>query len=220
VSNFWHYPDNPKFWEGQTAFILGGGPSLDMPLGRLYDKNVIGVNEAFKLGDWVDVNFIGDYKYYNHNKMNLYNYNGITVSCVGGTINDPNVLTVYSSNEVMTLKKGRIGKSLNSGISAINLAYQFGVKEIVLLGFDMGIHNGQNWHNNNVAINQFKKQITEKYYAKVRSVIESRVSDVLEKAGVKVVNCTPDSQLECFEKMSLDEYFLQQDKYINDFNEE
>ena len=54
----------------------------------------------------------------------------------------------------------------------------------------------------------------------VRNVIESRVSDVLEKAGVKVVNCTPDSPLECFEKMSLDEYFLQQDKYINDFNEE
>jgi len=214
--NFWKYPD-PPFWEGETVFILGGGPSLDIPLEKIHDRKVIGINESFKLGSWVDVNYIGNNKYYAKNKADIAAYDGLTVCSGGKSTRDDNVLTVYASNEIMTMKPGRIGKSINSGIGAMNLALQFGAAEVVLIGFDMGVHNGQNWHNNNVTLNVYKKHIDEKYYAKVRRIIEERVMDVFDINGIDVINCTPDSKLTCFPRMTLDEYLGQESKFINDF---
>jgi len=37
-------------WEGETAFIVGGGPSLlDVDISVLEGKRVIGVNNAYQL---------------------------------------------------------------------------------------------------------------------------------------------------------------------------
>ena len=51
----------PQIWKDQTAFILGGGPSLkDADLDLIHDRRVIGVNNAYQLGSWVDVCWFGD----------------------------------------------------------------------------------------------------------------------------------------------------------------
>lgn len=51
----------PKIWRGQTVFIIGGGPSInDTPLHLLHGRRVIGVNNAYLLGPWVDVCWFGD----------------------------------------------------------------------------------------------------------------------------------------------------------------
>jgi hypothetical protein len=205
--NFWEYPV-PPLWEGATAFILGGGPSLhDVDLSRVKNEKVIGINEAYTFGDWVDFTFIGNNKYYVRHKNALADYRG-QIGCAGGkSYNDPNVLTVYKSNTICTMQRGRIGMANNSGIGAINLAMQLGVREIVLLGFDMGLKNGINWHKNNVTIQFQKKQITERYYETVRKTMCNRVVDIVYGAGIDVYNCTPQTSLDCFPVMTLDEYF-------------
>ena len=51
----------PQIWKGQTVFILGGGPSLnEANLDLIHDRRVIGVNNAYQLGSWVDVCWFGD----------------------------------------------------------------------------------------------------------------------------------------------------------------
>lgn len=209
--NFWEYP-LPPLWKGATVFILGGGPSLhDVDLSKIKHEKCIGVNEAYTFGDWVDFTFIGNNKYYTRHRNELKNYSGQIVCAGGKSYNDPNVLTVYKSNKVCTMDRGRIGMANNSGIGAINLAMQLGAKEIVLLGFDMGLKNGVNWHKNNVTINIQKKQITEGYYESVRKVMCNRVVDIVYRAGISVYNCTPETALDCFPVMSLNEYLKERE---------
>ena len=51
----------PKIWKGGTAYIIGGGPSVnDADLSLIHDRRVIGVNNAYSLGGWVDVCWFGD----------------------------------------------------------------------------------------------------------------------------------------------------------------
>ena len=51
----------PKIWEGQTAFIIGGGPSInDLDMDLIKDRRVIGTNNAYQMGGWVDICWFGD----------------------------------------------------------------------------------------------------------------------------------------------------------------
>ncbi len=51
----------PKIWKDGTAFILGGGPSLnEVNFDLIKNERVIGVNNTYRLGAWVDVCYSGD----------------------------------------------------------------------------------------------------------------------------------------------------------------
>jgi len=51
----------PQIWKDGIAFILGGGPSLnDVDFDLIKNRRIIGVNNAYQLGDWVDVCWFGD----------------------------------------------------------------------------------------------------------------------------------------------------------------
>lgn len=202
----WLYPEQP-YWDGETVYILGGGPSLnDVDMDLIKDKNVIGVNEAYTLGDFVDYTFIGTNRYYNKHKHNFEGYRG-QVICAGGlSTNDPRVHTVYSCNDTMTMQRGRIGIANNSGIGAINLAAQLGVKTIVLLGFDMSVIEGTNWHNKDINLNYFKRQTKESYYEKVRDTMCNVVAEALYQLDIEVINCSTKSAIDCFPILSLENY--------------
>lgn len=53
-------------WQGETVFIYGGGPSLRgqnlQPF--LQGRKVLGINTAFKLGDWISACLFGDTDFY------------------------------------------------------------------------------------------------------------------------------------------------------------
>ena len=202
----WLYPEVP-YWAGETVYILGGGPSLnDTDLDLIKDKNVIGVNEAYTLGDFVDYTFIGTNRYYTKHKHNFDDYRG-QIICAGGlSTNDPRVHTVYSCNDTMTMQRGRIGIANNSGIGAINLAAQLGAKTIILIGFDMSVIDGNNWHNKDINFNYFKRQTKEEYYVKVRNTMCTVIADALYQLDIRVVNCSVGSAIDCFPMLSLENY--------------
>ena len=89
----------------------------------------------------------------------------------------------------------------NSGYQAVNLAVLLGAKRILLLGYDMkhGPNGEKHWHEDHSANNPPPAQLADwvKIYA-------TMLPD-LEKAGVVVVNCTPESALDCFPKAKLEE---------------
>ena len=88
----------------------------------------------------------------------------------------------------------------NSGYQAMNLACLWGAKRLVLLGFDCKPVDGKaHWFGQHPAqLNQV--QPFEIWLNHFR-----RLAADLKAEGIEVFNCSPDSALDCFEKMSIDE---------------
>lgn len=142
-------------WDGATAVILGGGPSLEYtdltPLQHPRNPKirVIGCNDAFLLGDWVDVCYFGDWPWYELFEKDLDQYEGLKV-----TLHER--CAQFDSEGVLVVRRevrgcfldGRVGWNMNTGTSAINLAILFGARKVVLVGFDFkNANNGEpNWH--------------------------------------------------------------------------
>jgi hypothetical protein len=97
---------------------------------------------------------------------------------------------------------GLIGSGGNSGFQAINLAAQFGVDRILLIGFDMHTGAGVHWYGRNTW-----KRANNPSNANLMRWRDAFISQapVLERRGIKVVNASPDSGLFCFERGSIDE---------------
>lgn len=109
---------------------------------------------------------------------------------------DPGVHIVPSVNEPgLSMNPHVIHQGANSGYQAINLAVLMGAKRIALLGFDMKASSGDvHWHGkhpnglNNPTDLQFQMWL---------DAFRTMPPD-LEKIGVEVINCTPDTALDCF----------------------
>lgn len=98
------------------------------------------------------------------------------------------------------LGKNRLHTGANSGYQAINLAYLFGAKKIILLGFDMKRGpNGETHHHGNhpgvlnrsLPIHTWLKKFP-------------KLAFDLKTEGVEVINSTRDTSLECFNKINLE----------------
>lgn len=91
----------------------------------------------------------------------------------------------------------------NSGYAGINLAYLFGMRLGILVGFDMKLGaNGRPHHHGNHA-GRLANPTTDSLKAwRVRFPLLARE---LHNAGVDVVNCTIDSALDCFRRADLAE---------------
>lgn len=124
----------------------------------LHDKHVIGINNAYMLGDWIDCCFFGDCAWYLVHRLNLARFTGLKVTCCPRFAEKPE----SRSEGIKYLAKdgahrlgisnnpSKVSWNHNSGAAAISLAVLFGVKKIVLLGFDMCLNEKDNktshWH--------------------------------------------------------------------------
>ena len=85
---------------------------------------------------------------------------------------------------------------LDSGTSAINLAYHFGAREIVMLGYDMtGGH---------FCPHPMQRPPTEHFVRHVQPLDE--LAKDCKRKGVRVVNCSPISKVRAFERRPLESY--------------
>lgn len=90
----------------------------------------------------------------------------------------------------------------NSGFQALNLAFLLGAKRILLLGYDMKLaKSGANhWFGHH------PDKVVSNYPAWWSHF--SVAADQFKKLGVEVINCSPDTALICFKKMSLESALL------------
>lgn len=84
----------------------------------------------------------------------------------------------------------------DSGTSAINLAYHFGAKEIVLLGYDMTGGHFCKHPLQNPPADHFRRHMT---------TLADLNADAIRK-GIRIVNCSPISAVAAFEKQSLEAF--------------
>ena len=222
----------PRVWEGSTAIIIGGGPSMlkqfavptsiiqDVYTGkstpeayspyleRIHKQHVIAVNVAYKIGNWIDAVFFGDPSTWQEDKANLIQFKGLRVTCANELNNDTRLKWLQRD----TRKKHGISNNpemvawnSNSGAACINLAVHFGVKRIILLGFDMNTDAGKNqhWH---------------KFYSTKQTQLESTfrrhlvgfpiIKQDLDALGIEIINANPDSAITAFPRMNFKDIVL------------
>jgi len=208
-------------WPGQTAFILGGGPTLkETDLSLIHHRRVIGVNNAYQLGSWIDICWFGDNRWHGWHAVELRSFPGLIVTCAPGE---------FKANYVHQLKRGKsqgidpsprcVAWNRQSGASAINLAYHLGAATVVLIGFDMRrvslselssnqdgtVHEGTvaNWHEDHPA----KQKDPYDRFSQVFKVIARDA----RKLGLEIVNCTPGSAIKEFPIMDLKDFLKKED---------
>jgi len=202
----------PKIWEGSTAFIIGGGPSVNqVDLSLIYDRHVIGVNNSYLLGSWVDVCWWGDMTWLDWHKKRLRNeYKGLIVSC-----NENSKVIEANHHWIKFLGRSRrvlgietvpkfISWNKNSGCSAINLAVKFGAKTIVLLGFDMqqGAKGETHWHKGHHEASKAKKN--DSPYVRFRKTTTFIARDAM-KLKITILNASPITTINAFDRVNLED---------------
>lgn len=196
------YPD----WTGQTCVIVASGPSartVPLELARGKAKFIV-INHSWQLAPWADVLYAADYGWWRESK-GCPDFKGLKVA---GEIRASregwgvNFVTIAKGDSRLLLNEpGRIGYGHSSGFQALNLAVQFGVKKIVLVGYDMRLDNGVHWHGKH---GPRMNNPTEKLAGIWRSALD-RVSDEFKRLGVTVINVSEVSKLESYPKMKFED---------------
>ncbi|HKJ75234.1 MAG TPA: hypothetical protein VKA19_14055 [Alphaproteobacteria bacterium] len=191
------WPPVPRLWPGETICIIASGPSAcrddaEFVRGKC---RVIVVNTSYRLAPWADLLYACDAKWWWAYEPQ---FQGLTVSQDARA--PESVLRVPSINEPgLSLDPMVIHQGGNSGYQALNLAVLLGVRRILLLGYDM--QGGDHWHG---AHPPGLVSLTDKATARWRENFGTTLPD-LERANVEVVNCSRQTALTCFPRMSFED---------------
>jgi hypothetical protein len=206
-------------WPGERCVIIGGGPSIkQFDFGLLNGHRVIATNNAFRHVRG-DVLFYGDCKWYNRDpwRQEVNAWPGLRVHSCNANEGAGPVKKIKRWNRVAGLCKdpskiawGINGQYGNTGASAINLAVHFGVKQIILIGYDMRLIDGDsNYHRDHPhheASRQPDKKPEPAYnpYPNFLKVFPA-IANSLRRWNIDCINATPESALECFPIMTPEE---------------
>lgn len=207
-------------WEGETCVILAGGPSLrtqDLTVAWNHPSlpRVITINDSWRLNIYAHVNYFCDLRWWQFQlAKNLRSFDGIRSFhdqiykgfwvCGGTGFEDhPQVRQLRFTGQ-LGLENDPTGlrHGSNSGYAAINLAYLYGAKKIILLGYDMHFEKPErtHWHENGLEEPATLAKALENCIPLFNYLVEP-----LAAAGVTVLNATPNSALKCFPTCTLEE---------------
>lgn len=183
---------------------MASGPSFSPRQAEyIRQKNLktICINRNYEASPWADILYACDedfWKYY----PEALDFKGlkITQSAEAARKYGLHYLQVHPFPPGLSFDPEFVHGGQNSGYQALNLAVLLGAKQIILLGYDMRLGKdkaGQDtihWFGRHRA--HLEKQGNFKKWIEY---FNSTVPD-LEKAGVKVINCSPGSAIQCFER--------------------
>lgn len=193
------YFQSQKWWNNQTVFIVGGGPSLrSVDLALLEDRHVIAVNNSYQLLPKAEVIFFGDARWWNwHGKDIPDDYPGRIITIAGARYVNSRVCRMGREFQLPLSDDPKYLSGWDSGYAAINLAYLAGASRIVLLGFDMGFTNGEaHWHEDH------PEQTPESNYTNLFAPMYPGLVEALEKTGTQILLATA-SKLSCIKRVEL-----------------
>jgi hypothetical protein len=190
-------------WSGETVYIIGGGPSLvNFDWNQLIGKRTIAINKAIVSYPNADVLYWTDSRIYGWYKNEIDKFKGLKY-----TIRDH---SSYSADSRILRKGNAFGleesrDSLchgnNSGYAAINLAYLFGVKKIVLLGYDMHNDGKQSHYHDGYPVPATGDNIYRDQFIPGFKVL----ADILKEKKVEVYNASMTSSLTVWPKISFEQ---------------
>lgn len=204
---FWSIP---RSWEGDAVAILGGGASLTQEqVDYCRDKcRVVAINKAYRLASWADWLWGCDPHGFWQWEPNALEFAGTKITLWSPDLRPERArhLPELAACGVKILR--HMGSGMHTGLSdnpgwvrgnnggyqAINAAALTGAKLIILLGMDM---RAGHWHE--------PWPMPEPNYETALVPNFATMINPLSELGVQVVNATPNSALECFPMVGLDE---------------
>ena len=200
-------PYHRPAWTTKPAVVIASGPSLaDDQLQaveqahREHRVHVVAVNNTAERAPWADVVYMGDFTCLRHYHPRLAKLCGgeWVTQCRAGAERWKLTHVKPCSNKGMTLE--RIHMNGNSGAQAICVAAMFGARRILLIGFDMklGADGRAHWFGQHPG-NLVTRQLFEEWIHKTGAIARDAKS-----AAVEIVNCTPDSALDCFKRSTIE----------------
>jgi hypothetical protein len=196
-----------------VRFILCSGPSQNARDIRLIRKNrrpgdtVCAVNNQIFWAPWADILYACDKGWWKEYGRRVRHLDCRKVSLMGASKNF-GATEIYRCGKQTGLGEKHIHTGGNSGYQAINLAYLDGCKEIVLTGLDCARTYGKyHCHENHPA----HKKLGNPTDDVIRVWLQRfpTLAKLLAEKGVRVINCSRHTALQCFERMTLEQYFAQ-----------
>lgn len=183
----------------KPIFIVGGGPSLrGFNFDRLKGCDVFATNAAYVDVPWSRYLVFADERFWqwNHLTPEWAAFTGQKVTTWKRS--PPGIIRYHGVQHGVKLAQHPMQLAgSNSGEKALNLAYHFRPPCIYLLGFDMK-PNG-NYHK------RHKLGERQAHYASKFVPSMNAMGRELNKLGVKVINACPDSGVDVFPRISLDD---------------
>ena len=193
-------------WRGECVAIVGSGPSAkQVPLELLRDRiHVIAINDSYKLVPWADILYACDFNWWQLHR-GAREFIGLRLSHDLRACNDYKLQRVMieqvASNDVLLDKPTYVGAGGNSAFQAFNLALQFGVTGVVLIGIDCSIDHGMHWHGRHPMPLSNPMEINLKRW---RESFDGAAAK-MRALGVDVVNCSAISKLTQYPKITIAE---------------
>lgn len=196
------YATVPKLWPGGVVVCMASGPSLtpeDAEYVRGKVDGVIVVNTTYKMAPWADALVASDYRWWNWHK-GAKDFPGLKYA-TSKHVKWSGVQILRNTGATgLELDPSGLRHGHNSGYRALGLAYHFGAKTIMLLGYDCKRGTPDNpklehWHGDHPVPSRSEYPFFAKQF---RTLVQP-----LKEQGVEVINCTPGSALDCFQMADL-----------------
>ncbi|TPN44875.1 methyltransferase domain-containing protein [Mesorhizobium sp. B1-1-7] len=192
-------------WEGETAFVLAGGPSvLDLDLSLLKGRRVIAINSAHLTWPDADILFFADARWWSEIGSRERPFAGRIVTTSNGGPRDVLRLTKIDPAKGIANKPNQLALARTSVTGAVNLAVHLGCCRVVLLGVDGRFAEDGTRHHHGAAYpwplvkGSFDLHATE----------FAAVAPSLKRVGVEIINANPDSAISVWPKVSFEETML------------
>lgn len=201
----------PKLWEGETAWIVGGGPSLaGQDLSGLAGRKVIALNSSYETLPEANILMFGDARWYQHHKdkPEFRAFKGVVVGA-------SRVVKMSPDRPFMRLRKFHPNDCAPPGWcpsadgvvmgrtvlqAALNLGGHLGIARAVLLGIDMQRdaegkshhHSAHPWKNKpgNASWDRQMEQL-------------KLIAAQLKKRNIEVLNASAATRLTLFPRIEL-----------------
>lgn len=171
----------------------------------IHDKHVIGINNAYQIGTWMDMVFFGDYSWYLIHRNKLAKWPKIKATCSPRfdtrRDNSENIKYVQKDHGHrlgISSDRRKVSWNGNSGAAAISLAVHMGAKRIILLGFDMHMmHGATHWHGGHLE----KKKRKPPFNRHLKGF--PFIAQDAKQMGIEILNASPDSAIKVFRKINV-----------------
>lgn len=188
---------------GHTVVILANGASFTakaarhVAIARLEDRcRVIAVNDTIYPAWWADWLHATDAKWWRWHIQSVQHFRGIKTALVEGLPPPWGVgLLRNTGKEGFDPDADACRNGGSSGYAAIHCAIHAGAKRILLVGLDL---SGERWFGRH-------PDGLETDYAIVMAPSFPTIIPAAIERGVRIINCSLDSSLTCFPKLSLEE---------------
>lgn len=190
-------------WAGAPMAIVASGPSAaGLDPSALRGLRTLAINSAIDLLPGADALYACDARWWEL-RRGCPGYRGVRITASRRARDAWGVNLALcdkaTGDAPLMARRGTIGWGRNSGFQALNLALQFQPPVILLIGYDMHARAGLHCHPDHPV--PLSNPRPESFRAWARAV--DGVAPVARRFGVRVINCTPGSALEAFERMAL-----------------